>query len=603
MLSIWTNFLSALRTFRIARGGNVAITFALATLPIIAGVGFAVDYSRANRVKVAMQNALDATALMLAKEAATDTTDQLQANALKYFSAQFTGAEAKYGATNLTVTANFTNSGGTAVAMNASADVPMVILGIIGYDTLTVSASNTAKWGTNRLRVALVLDNTGSMADAGKMTALQSATKSLLTQLQNAASTDGDVYVSIVPFVKDVNLGAANYASDYIYWGTVAQDPTLADNNSWDANNGSCSAPFQSYSPRSSCVANASCSISGYTSQSSCTGAGTCSLSGHSTQSSCTGAGTCSVSSLTTQSTCTTGACSLSGYTTQSTCTGAGTCSISGNNSQSSCTSAGVCSKSQYTTSSTCSQHNGTWTAGKWTAGKWTAGGTWTAGTWTSGVWTKATWTPDNHNTWNGCVVDRGNSSGPDTTGNYDTNAVAPSTTIASTLYPAEQYSSCPQAVMGLSYDWSAMNSLVDNMSPAGSTNQAIGLQLGWLSLVGGGPFTVPAMDPNFNYTQVIILLTDGLNTQDRWYGNGSSLGTTDDAKIDAREQLTCNNIKAAKITLYTIQVNTGGDPTSTLLQNCASTSDKFYLLTSASQIITTFTAIGTNLTQLRLAK
>ena len=74
------------------------------------------------------------------------------------------------------------------------------------------------------------------------MTALQSATKSLLTQLQNAVTTNGDVYVSIVPFVKDVNLGASNYTSNYIYWGTVTQDPTLSDNSSWDANNGTCSA-------------------------------------------------------------------------------------------------------------------------------------------------------------------------------------------------------------------------------------------------------------------------------------------------------------------------------------------------------------------------
>ena len=102
---------------------------------------------------------------------------------------------------------------------------------------------------------------------------------------------------------------------------------------------------------------------------------------------------------------------------------------------------------------------------------------------------------------------------------------------------------------------------------------------------------------------QVIILLTDGLNTQDRWYGDGSSLGTTQDAEIDARQQITCDNIKAAGIVLYTIQVNTGGDPTSTLLQNCASTSDKFYLLTTASQINTTFNTIGTNLTKLRVAQ
>ena len=148
---------------------------------------------------------------------------------------------------------------------------------------------------------------------------------------------------------------------------------------------------------------------------------------------------------------------------------------------------------------------------------------------------------------------------------------------------------------MGLSYNWSSMNSLVNNMSPAGNTNQAIGLQLGWMSLVGGGPFTVPAMDPNYTYQQIIILLTDGLNTQDRWYTSQSS--------IDARQQLTCNNIKAARVTLYTIQVNTGGDPTSTLLQNCASDSTKFFLLTSANEIVTTFNAIGTNLTMLRVAK
>ena len=155
-----------------------------------------------------------------------------------------------------------------------------------------------------------------------------------------------------------------------------------------------------------------------------------------------------------------------------------------------------------------------------------------------------------------------------------------------------------------LSYDWSGMNALVNAMSPAGSTNQGLGLQLGWMSLVGGGPFpTPPAKDPLYQYTQVIILLTDGLNTQDRWYGDGSSLGTTQDAEIDARQALTCANVKAANIVLYTIQVNTGGDPTSTLLQNCASSPDKFYLLTSAGQMTATFNEIGTNLTKLRVAQ
>jgi len=545
MLSVWKNLRRTFSAFALARRGNVAITFALATLPVVGAVGFAVDYSHANSVKAAMQAALDSTALMLSKEAATDTNTQLQSNALKYFQALFTRPEAK----SVTVAASYSASAGSQVVVSGQAQVPTNFLGVIGYNNLTVNGSSTAKWGTSRLRVALVLDNTGSMADNGKITALISATNSLLTQLQSAVTNAGDVYVSIIPFVKDVNLGASNWNSNYIYWGTAAQDPSLSDNNSWDANNGSCSTG--SYSTRSSCVSHSTCSISGYSSQSSCTSAGTC---------------------------------SISGKTSQSTCTGAGTCSNGAETSQSGCTGNKACSKSQYTSKTNCTNGGGTW-----------GYGTWAAGVWTTGVWSAATWTPDNHNTWNGCVEDRGNSSTPDTVNNYDTNVSSPSTSINSSLYPAEQYSACPQAVMGLNYNWSSMTSLVNSMSPNGNTNQAIGLQLGWLSLVGGGPFTAPALDPSYQYQQIIILLTDGLNTQDRWYTSQSS--------IDSRQQLTCNNIKASGITLYTIQVNTGGDPTSTLLQNCASSSDKFYLLTQANQITATFQAIGTNLTKLRVAK
>ena len=131
---------------------------------------------------------------------------------------------------------------------------------------------------------------------------------------------------------------------------------------------------------------------------------------------------------------------------------------------------------------------------------------------------------------------------------------------------------------MGLTYDWTALNAKVDAMVPAGNTNQAIGLAWGWQSLTNP-PLTVPAMDPNFKYQQVIILLTDGLNTQDRWY--------TDQASIDARQRTLCGNIRTASVTLYTVQVNTSGDPTSSLLQNCASSADKFFLLTSSTQIVT----------------
>jgi len=380
----------------------------------------------------------------MAKAAPTLTQTQLQTQTTAYFQALFIRPEAK----NIVVTPTYTTSGGSQLNIVATSSVDTAFMRVMGYSSLSVGSTSTVKWGNTRLRVSLVLDNTGSMADDNKMSALKTATNSLLSQLRAAVTTNGDVYVSIIPFVKDVNVGSVNHSASWIDW------------TSWDAANGSCSS--WSYNDKTSCI----------------------------------------------------------------------------------------------------------------NAGR--------------------TWTPDNHNTWNGCVVDRGRSTGP-STGNYDTNVVAPGTSN-STKFAAEQYGSCPQAVMPLNYNWSSMTTLVNNMTPSGNTNQAIGLAHGWMSLVGGGPYpTPPAMDPNYKYNQVVILLTDGLNTQNRWSQTQSP--------IDARQQMTCDNAKAAGITLYMVQVNTGGDPTSTLLRNCASDASKFFLVTASSGISAVFNQIGTNLSQLRIAK
>jgi Flp pilus assembly protein TadG len=413
--------------------GGVAPMLALAAIPLMGTVGAAVDFTRASATRASMQAALDSTALMLSKNAATENAGQLQSAATSTFNALFTRPEAS----NVSLSVNYSSNGGSKVLLNGSATVKATFLNVLGFNNIPITATSTVLWGNSRLRVALVLDNTGSMAQSGKMTALQTASQNLLTQLKNAAVNDGDVYVSIVPFNKDVNIGASNYNQSWIDW------------TDWNAANGKCSS---------------------------------------------------------------------TSYTTQSTCTSA-----------------------------------------------------------------HKTWTPANHNTWNGCVTDRDQ--------NFDTTNDA--AVAGSTQYPTEQYASCPTQLMALSYDWTSLSNKINAMQPNGNTNQAVGLQVGWQSLTAA-PFTIPAMDPNYKYNQVIILLTDGLNTEDRWYTNQSS--------IDARQQLTCNNAKAAGITIYAVQVNTGGDPTSTLLKNCASDSSKFFLLTSANQIVTTFSQIGTALSNLRVA-
>jgi hypothetical protein len=218
------------------------------------------------------------------------------------------------------------------------------------------------------------------------------------------------------------------------------------------------------------------------------------------------------------------------------------------------------------------------------------------------------TWIKNARSTFNGCVNDRGTSTAPGTSAGYDQKVDAPGAS-ADTKFSAEQYGYCAPAMKGLGYDWTAMNSMVDSLYPAGSTNQPIGLVWGWQSLVGGGPLTAPAKDANYKYQEIVILLSDGLNTQDRWYGNGSSTSTAVDNRMYASGGAgTCKNIKDSGVIIYTVHVNTDGDPMSTLLQNCASPDTaepkgpKFFHLTSASQIVTTFNTIGTNLNKLRIA-
>ncbi len=65
---------------------------------------------------------------------------------------------------------------------------------------IPICAESVTTWGNTRLRVALALDNTGSMASSGKMDALKKAAKGRIDQLKTAATKDGDAYVSIIPF-------------------------------------------------------------------------------------------------------------------------------------------------------------------------------------------------------------------------------------------------------------------------------------------------------------------------------------------------------------------------------------------------------------------
>ncbi|MET0866474.1 MAG: TadE/TadG family type IV pilus assembly protein [Pseudorhodoplanes sp.] len=217
--------------------GGAAPFLALSLIPLMGFTGAAVDYSRANAVKVSMQAALDSTGLILSKEAQNLSGADLGSRVNSIFNAQFNRPEVQ----NVSVTYQFSapQQGSFSLKLTGQATVPTRFATLLGTSELTVSTTAEIVWGIKKLNLALALDNTGSMASNGKMAALKTAAHNLLNTLQQAAKQPGDVKVSIIPFATDVNVGTANKNASWIDW------------EQWDEANGTCSNT--NYKSKSAC--------------------------------------------------------------------------------------------------------------------------------------------------------------------------------------------------------------------------------------------------------------------------------------------------------------------------------------------------------------
>ena len=115
--------------------GGVAPMLALSTIPIMAAAGAAVDYSRANSVRAAMQATLDTTGLMLAKESESLSDEQLGAKGNDYFNINFTRPEVQ----NITTTVvDSLSGGGVLLNLSAKGSLKTTFMGVLGAPTMTI---------------------------------------------------------------------------------------------------------------------------------------------------------------------------------------------------------------------------------------------------------------------------------------------------------------------------------------------------------------------------------------------------------------------------------------------------------------------------------
>lgn len=638
--SMFQNSFARLRAFPKATRGNVAMIFGLALLPLCIAAGAGLDMSRAMITRVRIGAALDAAGLAVGSQPGMDLPS-MQKLANEYFRQNYTADVNAYGTPTPVVVTR--PAGSQTITLSTGVEMPTVLMRIVGVDTMAVSTQSEITWGQTKLWVALVLDNTGSMCEPGsqpcptpistsKIVALKTATHNLLNMLKAAAANNGDVLVSIVPFSKDVTAGVSHVGDSWIDWTDWEAEPATSDGTSpkpgssvgpgslcpWTTSSNGRKSPYGYY-----CMSDASSDLGSATTASKvskvpasgliCPGVDSGNYNnpantgfargGHyyngcydSTPTSTLTTTVTSTSTKNSTATCAsnkTGTCSGSTTTTTSTTTTgpttttATTSGYSGDSGPTTSTSTANPVVGTPVTTSTTKNGKTTYSTSVTTSTTTTT----TVVTKTGAAPFNHSWVVNSHTNWQGCIMDR--------TQDYDIANTAPT---GSAKFPAENSEYCPPGVISplpkvsdVSSDsnwasyWTNLSTQVDAMDANGNTNQGIGLAWGWQTLTNADPYN-PGVLP-IGTRKVLILLTDGANTQNRWSTTASS--------IDSRTTSTCQAIKNDGITVYTVLVMAGS---SSMLQGCASDPTKYFALTQASDIVTTFNQIGTQITNLRVS-
>ncbi|MCJ2101498.1 TadE/TadG family type IV pilus assembly protein [Methylobacterium sp. E-046] len=553
-----------------SRDGNVAILFAFLSVPMLMLSGAAIDYGFATRLETKLQGATDATALLLCQTPLTTTTADLNAMA----QTTMTGA---VGSANLVVDPLTIASDPRQITLTAHKLSTTFFGKLTGTTRINPGAkSQCATPLPKTFEIALVLDNTGSMAASSggqsKLQAVQTAATNFVNYVYSSNAFSSATRIALVPFA-----------------GAVAVDPSTYRYASWIDVNGQSSYHWINVN---------SLSGTGFTSRFDIFNKLRTAYSGW-------GWAGCLETlpyPLNVQDGAPTSGNKDSlyvplfapdepgdGSTGYGSYTYIGTQNISFNSYIDDYTSSGSCAKPTQST---------TFAAAEGRACKY-----------------------------------------------LNPQDASPTSLNSYTGIPNGPNFGCTtQPLQRLTKDTAILKNLINKMAPLGSTNIHEGFMWGWRTLsplsvfADGAAYSSSSNTTNANtINKIIILMTDGTNSwPDNPYTNynnsmhfasgyfknvdgsnpnsrlPSSNQNVSDASsarnaLDALTALACKNAKAVNISIYTIGFSISSDPIDaagqTLLKNCASSSDQYFLANTSDDLLAAFQKIQASIGKLRLTQ
>ncbi|MCB1682406.1 MAG: pilus assembly protein [Rhodospirillales bacterium] len=213
--------------------GTIAVAFGIMAPLLIGMVGMSLDYSQAYLVRSRLAQALDASALAAAAYSADEA--EIEQRVQDFFDANY--PEDKLGVTFDPIVQVV----GDEVRVTGNATYNTMFLKVLGIDTIDVTASTIVVREIQGLEVALVLDNTGSMASYNNIDALKTGTENFINILFDNTSNPDNVRIGMIPFANTVNVGSygLGYNPDGSTYASGEPFVTLPSGVSTTTNHGS----------------------------------------------------------------------------------------------------------------------------------------------------------------------------------------------------------------------------------------------------------------------------------------------------------------------------------------------------------------------------
>lgn len=174
--------------------GSVSLSFAISTTVLLLGAAVSMDVAQMTKKKNILQNVADNAALAAAISGKTELND-LKAVALDNAQANYPGE----------FTLNLTQQD-SELKVDVVVDHNLLMLDIFNEEARKITTTASSQFGFDgKIQLALALDTTQSM-NGSRMTALQSAAKDLIVEVEEAAGSAGNAQVSLVPFSNYVRV-------------------------------------------------------------------------------------------------------------------------------------------------------------------------------------------------------------------------------------------------------------------------------------------------------------------------------------------------------------------------------------------------------------